>query len=237
MMQRTKIVAEDSREAMARIMRDFGEDAVILSTRNVPGGIEIVAGHPAKGTPKFDVDDEEPTLARLKKAQKKQQADVIAERTSDVLKKTGTSKSASQKFADILLESGTTAPLPHAEGILYDQHQCNDKQQPQQPSAIGLCVNPLAIADAEDRRADRGGRRRSDLPGGAGPVLPRDGRDADARAAEARDHDLGPSGRGDDGPARAARRLTAAPADPAAQRSRTGRPFFTTVPTRSAPGQ
>ena len=38
MMQRTKIVAEDSREAMARIMRDFGEDAVILSTRKVPGG-------------------------------------------------------------------------------------------------------------------------------------------------------------------------------------------------------
>ncbi|NBR12762.1 MAG: hypothetical protein EBU00_11355, partial [Alphaproteobacteria bacterium] len=94
MMQRTKIVAEDSREAMARIMRDFGEDAVILSTRNVPGGIEIVAGHPAKGAPKFDVDDEEPTLARLKKAQKKQQqqADVIAERTSDVLKKPSASK-------------------------------------------------------------------------------------------------------------------------------------------------
>ena len=170
MMQRTKIVAEDSREAMARIMRDFGEDAVILSTRNVPGGIEIVAGHPAKGTPKFDVDDEEPTLARLKKAQKKQQADVIAERTSDVLKKTGTSKSASQKFADILLESGTTAPLPHAEGILYDQHQCNDKQQPQQPSAIGLCVNPLAIADAEDRRADGDDGERQ----GHGPLRPGD---------------------------------------------------------------
>ena len=119
MMHRTKIVAEDSREAMARIMRDFGEDAVILSTRNVPGGIEIVAGHPAKGTPKFDVDDEEPTLARLKKAQKKQQADVIAERTSDVLKKTGTSKSASQKFADILLESGRAEELLRPSGFQF----------------------------------------------------------------------------------------------------------------------
>ena len=48
MMQRTKIIAEDSREAMARIMRECGEDAVILSTRKVAGGIEIIAGHPAK---------------------------------------------------------------------------------------------------------------------------------------------------------------------------------------------
>ena len=51
MMQRTKIIAEDSREAMARIMRDCGEDDVILSTRKVAGGIEIIAGHPAKIKP------------------------------------------------------------------------------------------------------------------------------------------------------------------------------------------
>ena len=119
MMQRTKIVAEDSREAMARIMRDYGEDAVILSTRKVPGGIEIVAGHPAKGASNYDADDEEPTLARLKKAQKKQQADVIAERTSDVLKKPATSKNTSQKFADILLESGRAEELLRPSGFQF----------------------------------------------------------------------------------------------------------------------
>jgi flagellar biosynthesis protein FlhF len=48
MMQRTKIVAEDSREAMAKVMRECGEDAVILSTRKVPGGVEIIAGHEPK---------------------------------------------------------------------------------------------------------------------------------------------------------------------------------------------
>ena len=59
MMQRTKIIAEDSREAMARIMRECGEDAVILSTRKVAGGIEIIAGHPAKIKPMdYDVGEE-----------------------------------------------------------------------------------------------------------------------------------------------------------------------------------
>ena len=48
MMQRTKIVAEDSREAMAKVMKECGEDAVILSTRKVPGGVEIIAGHEPK---------------------------------------------------------------------------------------------------------------------------------------------------------------------------------------------
>ena len=59
MMQRTKIIAEDSREAMARIMRECGEDAVILSTRKVAGGIEIIAGHTAKIKPMdYDVGEE-----------------------------------------------------------------------------------------------------------------------------------------------------------------------------------
>ena len=59
MMQRTKIIAEDSREAMARIMRECGEDAVILSTRKVAGGIEIIAGHPSKIKPMdYDVGEE-----------------------------------------------------------------------------------------------------------------------------------------------------------------------------------
>ncbi len=45
MMHRTKVVAEDSREAMAKIAKELGDDAVILSTRKVAGGIEIIAGH------------------------------------------------------------------------------------------------------------------------------------------------------------------------------------------------
>lgn len=51
MMHRTKVFAEDSREAMAKISKELGHDAVILSTRKVAGGIEIIAGHrgPAAG--------------------------------------------------------------------------------------------------------------------------------------------------------------------------------------------
>ncbi len=45
MMHRTKVFAEDSREAMAKITKELGHDAVILSTRKVSGGIEIIAGH------------------------------------------------------------------------------------------------------------------------------------------------------------------------------------------------
>ncbi len=45
MMHRTKVFAEDSREAMAKITKELGHDAVILSTRKVAGGIEIIAGH------------------------------------------------------------------------------------------------------------------------------------------------------------------------------------------------
>jgi flagellar biosynthesis protein FlhF len=49
MMHRTKVVAEDSREAMAKIAKELGDDAVILSTRKVAGGIEIIAGHRGSG--------------------------------------------------------------------------------------------------------------------------------------------------------------------------------------------
>ena len=38
MMMRTKVFAEDSREAMIKINREIGEDAVILSTKKVNGG-------------------------------------------------------------------------------------------------------------------------------------------------------------------------------------------------------
>jgi len=156
MMQRTKIVAEDSREAMARIMRDYGEDAVILSTRKVSGGIEIVAGHPAKGAPKFDADDEEPTLARLKKAQKKQQqqADVIAERTSDVLKKPSASKSASQKFADILLESGRAEELLRPSGFQFKPAPKANKTTPKSEEPTVDAPETQEVAAVELQKFD-----------------------------------------------------------------------------------
>ena len=159
MMQRTKIVAEDSREAMARIMRDFGEDAVILSTRKVPGGIEIVAGHPQKGAVTVDLDDEEPTLTRLKKAQKKQQADIIAERTTDVLKKPSVAKSASQKFADILLESGRAEELLRPSGFQFRPAPAGKTAAPK-AEEVQAEVKPateeksVSAAPIEDRRLD-----------------------------------------------------------------------------------
>jgi len=159
MMQRTKIVAEDSREAMARIMRDYGEDAVILSTRKVPGGIEIVAGHPQKGAAKFDIDDEEPTLTRLKKAQKKLQSDVIAERTTDVLKKPSASKSASQKFADILLESGRAEELLRPSGFQFRPAPAGKTAAPKVDEADVEVkpINeekPVVAAPIDDRRLE-----------------------------------------------------------------------------------
>ncbi len=47
-MMRTKVFAEDSREAMNKISKEIGEDAVILSTKKVHGGIEIVVAHPKR---------------------------------------------------------------------------------------------------------------------------------------------------------------------------------------------
>ncbi len=54
MMNRMKVFAADSVEAMAKITRELGSEARIYSTRRVNGGIEIIAG---AGT-----DDEEDTL-------------------------------------------------------------------------------------------------------------------------------------------------------------------------------
>jgi flagellar biosynthesis protein FlhF len=45
MLQRTRVVAEDSIAAMAKITRELGEEAVILSARQVSGGYEIIAEH------------------------------------------------------------------------------------------------------------------------------------------------------------------------------------------------
>ena len=44
MMNRMKVFAADSVEAMAKITRELGGDARIYSTRRVNGGIEIIAG-------------------------------------------------------------------------------------------------------------------------------------------------------------------------------------------------
>lgn len=43
MMHCVRIVGEDSVEAMAKVTRELGADAVILSTRQIRGGIEIIA--------------------------------------------------------------------------------------------------------------------------------------------------------------------------------------------------
>jgi flagellar biosynthesis protein FlhF len=43
MMPCVRIVGEDSVEAMAKVTRELGADAVILSTRQIRGGIEIIA--------------------------------------------------------------------------------------------------------------------------------------------------------------------------------------------------
>ena len=46
MLNRMKVFADDSVEAMAKITRELGGDARIYSTRQVNGGIEIIAGPP-----------------------------------------------------------------------------------------------------------------------------------------------------------------------------------------------
>lgn len=46
MMHCVRIVGEDSVEAMAKVTRELGADAVILSTRQVRDGIEIIASRP-----------------------------------------------------------------------------------------------------------------------------------------------------------------------------------------------
>ena len=43
MLKRVKVFGSDSAEAMAKIQRELGEDACIISTHQVPGGIEMIA--------------------------------------------------------------------------------------------------------------------------------------------------------------------------------------------------
>jgi flagellar biosynthesis protein FlhF len=73
MMQRTRVIAEDSIAAMAKITRELGEDAVILSARQVSGGYEIIAEHeqrlplpePTRGKTPFEI-----AMAKQRKAEK-----------------------------------------------------------------------------------------------------------------------------------------------------------------------
>jgi len=73
MMQRTRVIAEDSIAAMAKITRELGEDAVILSARQVSGGYEIIAEHeqrlpipePIRGKTPFEL-----AMAKQRKAEK-----------------------------------------------------------------------------------------------------------------------------------------------------------------------
>ena len=46
MQNHVKVIAEDSVAAMAKITRELGADARIISTRQTPAGIEIVAAPP-----------------------------------------------------------------------------------------------------------------------------------------------------------------------------------------------
>ena len=68
MMNRVKVFADDSVEAMAKITRELGGDARIYSTRQVNGGIEIIAGPPDD---EEEMENERP--ARFNRASKKEE--------------------------------------------------------------------------------------------------------------------------------------------------------------------
>ncbi|MEN9708164.1 MAG: hypothetical protein RIQ68_572 [Pseudomonadota bacterium] len=76
MLNRVKVFADDSVEAMAKITRELGGDARIYSTRQVNGGIEIIAGPPED---EDEVEAERPE--RFNRATKKEEinfADLLA---------------------------------------------------------------------------------------------------------------------------------------------------------------
>jgi flagellar biosynthesis protein FlhF len=76
MLNRVKVFADDSVEAMAKITRELGGDARIYSTRQVNGGIEIIAGPPDD-----EEEDEMERPERFNRATKKEEinfADLLA---------------------------------------------------------------------------------------------------------------------------------------------------------------
>ena len=126
MMQRTKIVAEDSREAMAKVMKQCGEDAVILSTRKVPGGIEIIAGHEPKKSMfaslglerSFGLDDEDDG-----------EDTEIVERSAP----TPSPSHAGKTFQQVLAESGRAADLLRPSAF---QFKPAPKEEVPEPKAV-----------------------------------------------------------------------------------------------------
>ena len=126
MMQRTKIVAEDSREAMAKVMKQCGEDAVILSTRKGPGGIEIIAGHEPKKSMfaslglerSFGLDDEDDG-----------EDTEIVERSAP----TPSPSHAGKTFQQVLAESGRAADLLRPSAF---QFKPAPKEEVPEPKAV-----------------------------------------------------------------------------------------------------
>lgn len=77
MMNRVKVFADDSVEAMAKITRELGGDARIYSTRQVNGGIEIIAG-PPEGEDETDVNERPQRFNRPTKKEEINFADLLA---------------------------------------------------------------------------------------------------------------------------------------------------------------
>lgn len=131
MMQRTKIVAEDSREAMAKVMRECGEDAVILSTRKVPGGVEIIAGHEPKrsmfsslGLGKnfnMDMDDDE------------EETEIVE--ISQAAEAPKPASNTGKTFQQVLVESGRAADLLRPSGFQFRPAPEEPKPEPAKVSA------------------------------------------------------------------------------------------------------
>jgi len=77
MMNRVKVFADDSVEAMAKITRELGGDARIYSTRQVNGGIEIIAG-PPEGEDETDANERPQRFNRPTKKEEINFADLLA---------------------------------------------------------------------------------------------------------------------------------------------------------------
>ena len=101
MMNRVKVFGDDSVEAMAKITREFGGDARIYSTRQVNGGIEIIAG-----PPEADADEEMERPQRFNRSPKKEEINF-----SELL---ATARAAS-RGEERQARSGKTKPAPQPE--------------------------------------------------------------------------------------------------------------------------
>ena len=131
MIQRTKIVGEDSREAMAKVMRECGEDAVILSTRKVPGGVEIIAGHEPKRSmfsslglgKSFNMDMEED----------EEETEIVE--ISQPAEAPKAASNAGKTFQQVLAESGRAADLLRPSAFQFRPAPEEPKPEPAKVSA------------------------------------------------------------------------------------------------------